>query len=267
MSLVQVSDVAFTYPSGIVALRGVDLQVGAGESVAVIGQNGAGKTTLAKLCNGLLRPSSGTVLIEDVSTASRTAAQTARVVGYVFQNPDDQIFHSTVHAELAYGLRRLGLDAEQVQERISAAAQLCGLTDVLEENPYDLPYSVRKFITIALVLALRPQVLVLDEPTAGQDLAGLERIGRILTHATTAGQSVLTITHDMEFVATHAQRVVVMAQGGIVADGTAAEVFTDPQVMGQAQLSQPVLAQVTAALGRADLALSVPALAAWVRGP
>ncbi|HLS16014.1 MAG TPA: ABC transporter ATP-binding protein [Beutenbergiaceae bacterium] len=265
-ALIHVDALRYTYPSGVAALTGVDLRAGAGESVAIIGQNGAGKTTLAKLLNGLLRPASGTVWVNGRATTDLTPARAARVVGYVFQNPDDQIFHSTVRAELRYGLRRLGLDAGQVQDRIAAAAELCDLQDVLEENPYDLPYSVRKFVTIALVLALRPQVLVLDEPTAGQDLAGLDRIARIISDATAAGQAVLTITHDMEFVAAHAQRVVVLAQGRIIADDTVQRVCTDAQVMHQARLDQPVLAQVAAALGAQDLPLSVPALARWVRG-
>lgn len=265
MSLIQVRDVTFTYPSGTAALGGVSLEVAAGQTVAIIGQNAAGKTTLAKLLNGLLRPTSGTVHIDGVDTTSRTAARTAQVVGYVFQNPDDQIFHSTVAAELGYGVRRAGLSEAEIDHRVERAAELCGLSEVLRENPYDLPYSVRKFVTIALVLALQPQVLVLDEPTAGQDRAGLERIGHIIDHAVASGQAVLTITHDMEFVAANAKRVLVMAQGQVARDATAQEVFADSALLHRARLDQPVIAQVGAALGLTDLPLTVPALAAAIR--
>lgn len=263
--LIRVRDVSFTYPGEVHAICGVELDVAAGETVAIIGQNGAGKSTLAKLLNGLLRPGAGSVQIDGVDTTSRTAARTARMVGYVFQNPDDQIFHSTVEAELRYGLRRLDLDPEELEARVGAAADLCGLSGALDVNPYDLPYSVRKFVTIALVLALQPQVLVLDEPTAGQDLAGLERIARIISHAAGAGQAVITITHDMEFVAANADRVVVMAQGQVIRDAAAARIFADADAMTQARLEAPAIADVIKALGATDLRLNPPDLARWIR--
>ena len=245
-------------------MRGITLAVADGESVAVIGQNGAGKTTMSKMINGLLKPSTGTVRVDGVDTRERTAAQTARVVGYVFQNPDDQIFHSTVAGEISYGLKRLKLDPEESRRRVEEAATLCGLAGSLEENPYDLPLSVRKFVTIALVIALDPPVLILDEPTAGQDLAGLERIAAIVGEMSGRGKAVLTITHDMEFVAENVARVVVMAKGQVVTDGPAERIFYDHEALAAARLNQPVLAELASALGAEQVGLGADALAEWV---
>lgn len=264
-ALVELVDVSFVYPSGVRAVDGVSLTVGAGESVAIIGQNGAGKTTAVKCMNGLLRPTSGELLLEGRPTARRTAAQVARTVGYVFQNPDDQIFHASVGKEIAYGVRRLGLDASAAEARVAEAAALTGLADVLEENPHDLPLSVRKFVTLASVVALDCAVMIFDEPTAGQDLAGLDRLADVLVRLRERGKAVVTITHDMEFVAANVDRVVVMAHGRVVTDGPAAEVFHDAEAMRAARLAQPAVAELAARLGLAGTGLDVDALAAALR--
>ncbi|MPV38349.1 energy-coupling factor ABC transporter ATP-binding protein [Georgenia subflava] len=264
MSLVELADVSYTYPGGVLAVDGVSLRVDAGESLAIIGQNGAGKTTTVKLMNGLLKPSSGRVLIGGEDTARRTAAQVARRVGYVFQNPDDQIFNTTVAKEISYGLKRLRLDAGESERRLDEAAALTGLGDRLEENPHDLPLSVRKFVTIAAVLAVDCEVLVLDEPTAGQDQAGLDRIAEIVEVMTGRGRAVVTITHDMEFVARHFARVVVMAERRVVTQGRAEEIFTDSAAMATARLARPAIVELADRLGLADVGLSLDALAdAW----
>jgi energy-coupling factor transport system ATP-binding protein len=265
MALVELEDVSYSYPGGTLAVEGVSLAVDAGESVAVIGQNGAGKTTTVKLMNGLLRPTSGTVRVDGVDTRTRTAAQVARRVGYVFQNPDDQIFNNSVRREVGYGLRRLRLDAGEAERRLGEAAELTGLGGLLDENPHDLPLSVRKFVTIASVLAVDPDAVVLDEPTAGQDRAGLERIAAIAAHLAARGRAVVTITHDMEFVARHFSRVVVMAQRRVVRDGAAAEIFEDAAAMTAARLAQPAVVELARRLGLHGVGLSVDALAEALR--
>jgi energy-coupling factor transport system ATP-binding protein len=265
MALVELEDVSYRYPGGTLAVEGVTLAVDAGEPVAVIGQNGAGKTTTVKLMNGLLRPTSGTVRVDGVDTRTRTAAQVARRVGYVFQNPDDQIFNNSVRREIGYGLRRLRLDAAESERRLGEAAELTGLGGLLEENPHDLPLSVRKFVTIASVLAVDPDAVVLDEPTAGQDRAGLERIAEIVAHLAGRGRAVVTITHDMEFVARNFARVVVMAQRRVVRDGAAAEIFEDTAAMSAARLAQPAVVELAGRLGLHGVGLSVAALADALR--
>jgi energy-coupling factor transport system ATP-binding protein len=263
--LVQLDDVSYVYPSGVRALDGVSLAVDAGESIAVVGQNGAGKTTAVRCMNALLRPTTGAVLLRGEPTARRTTAQVARTVGYVFQNPDDQIFNATVAREIGYGPRRLGLGAAETQARVADAAALTGLADVLEENPHDLPLATRKFVTLASVVALDCAVMVLDEPTAGQDLAGLERLADVLARLQERGKAVVTITHDMEFVAATVERVVVMAGGRVVRDASTAAVFHDGATMAAAHLAPPAVADLAARLGMADAGLDLDAIAARLR--
>jgi len=260
--ILRIDDVSYSYPGGTRAVDRVSLTVTAGESVAVVGQNGAGKTTTVKMMNGLVRPASGTVTVAGEDTARRTTAQVSRRVGYVFQNPDDQIFHQTVRAELRYGLKRTKLPEAERDRRVHEAAELTGLTAVLEENPHDLPLSVRTFVTIASVLAADPDVVVLDEPTAGQDRAGLDRLARILDHLTGRGRAVVTITHDMEFLAGRIGRVVVMARGRVVADGSPDEIFTDADALAAAWLAPPAAVDLAARLGLATSGLDLDAVAA-----
>lgn len=240
MAFIEVEEVSYSYPNGVQAVDNVSFTVDKGESVAIIGQNGAGKTTTVKLLNGLLKPTRGSIRVGKTDTASLTAAQTARHVGYVFQNPDDQIFNSTVYNEVEYALKRRKISPEESKRRIIEVAELCGLSDHLETNPYDLPLSIRKFVTIASVLALDPEVVILDEPTAGQDLSGLKRISEIIRHLESQQKIVITITHDMEFVSENFKRVIVMANRRIVTEGTAAEIFQNPEAMREARLAQPV---------------------------
>jgi len=249
MPLVSLEDVSFSYPSGHRAVDSVSFAVDAGESVAIIGQNGAGKTTTVKMINGLLRPTSGTVLIDGADTAAQTAAQTSRRVGYVFQNPDDQIFNPTVAKEVGYGLRRLSLPAAEREERVTRACEAAGLGAAMGANPYDLPLSIRKFVAIASVLAADPDVVILDEPTAGQDLAGLLRLTALIDGLQQRGKAVITISHDMEFVAQNFDRVIVMADRAVVRDARADEIFYDTGAMERASLRPPALAQAGALVG------------------
>lgn len=248
MTSVRLEGVGFRYPNGHIALESVDLDVEAGEAVAVIGQNGAGKTTMAKLMNGLLRPTSGVVRIGGDDSSSRTAAQISRDVGYVFQNPDDQIFHHDVESEIAFGPKKQGFRGEELESRVTQAAEEAGVLEFLDENPYDLPYAVRKFVTIACTLATGCGALVLDEPTAGQDGHGAERLAHLVAQQTAKGRTVITITHDMEFVADVFDRVVVMAERRVVIDTKARDAFWDLPALEAASVAQPHLSALAGAL-------------------
>jgi len=256
--LVDVRGVGFTYKNGVEAVHEVSLGVVAGESVAIIGQNGAGKTTLAKMINGLLKPSVGEVWLGGEATAKWTAARTARRVGYVFQNPDDQIFNKSVRAEVAYAPHRLKY--ADATARIDDALALAGLTELADVNPYDLPLSVRKFVTIASVLALDTDVVLLDEPTAGQDLIGLNKLIRILRELRSRGKAVITITHDMEFVSQNFDRTVIMADRQIVVDGPTDQVFYDQPALRTALVAEPAFVQVANAFVGPAAGLSVDRL-------
>jgi energy-coupling factor transport system ATP-binding protein len=211
--------------SGVRALDGVDLLVAPGERVALIGQNGSGKTTLVRHLNGLLRPTEGRVTVDGSDAAELTVAQLASRVGLVFQDPDRQVFAGSVRAEVEFGPRNLGRSGADLHAAVDGALAATGLEGEERTNPYDLGQSRRKLLALASVLAMRTPVLVLDEPTTGQDLRGVERVRRVIDAAAAEGQTVIAISHDMAFVAEAFERVVVMRDGRIILDGTSGAVF------------------------------------------
>ena len=249
MSYIMLKDVSFTYPNGVVAVEGINLTVEQGENVAIIGQNGAGKTTMVKMINGLGKPTSGTVVVGDMNTKNYTTAEISRVVGYVFQNPDDQIFHPTVLAEVAFGPKIMKFDEEKKNLLVNHALEITGLLDQRETNPYDLPLSIRKFITIASIIAMDNDVMIFDEPTAGQDLEGINRLSEILKSLHEQKKTVITITHDMEFVVENFSRVIVMADKKIVISGTPREIFWNFDALNKAMLKQPYISRLCNTLG------------------
>src|SRR5699024_577726 len=183
MSFVKIIDVDFKYENNKEnVFTGVNISIDRGESIAMIRQNGAGKTTIVKMLNGLLRPTKGNILIGDINTKEQTTAKLSKKVGYVFQNPDDQIFHDNVYDEMAFGPKKTQLDDEEVEDIVTEVAKICELNDSLEENPYDLPYSIRKFVATASILTMDSQVVILDEPTAGQDKNGMRIIKKIIAY-------------------------------------------------------------------------------------
>jgi energy-coupling factor transporter ATP-binding protein EcfA2 len=247
---ITVRGLTHRYPGGVEALRGLDLDIPAGRSVAIIGQNGSGKTTLVKHLNGLLRPETGMVAVAGVDIVDRPVHEIARTVGFVFQNPDDQLFERSVEREVGFGPRNLGLRAADVAASIDAALALVGLEAVRAVNPYDLGLSTRKLVAMASVLAMQPSVLILDEPTTGQDGPGVARVGAVVDAYRAAGRTVVAITHDMEFAASHFERIVVMREGRIVADGTPAQVFAPDgtTVLASTGLEPPLPARIGARL-------------------
>jgi energy-coupling factor transport system ATP-binding protein len=225
MTEIAVEGLAHVYPGGVRALDGVSLGIGAGERVALIGQNGSGKTTLVRHLNGLLRPTEGRVLLDGVEASSRTVAQLARTVGLVFQDPDRQIFAGTVADEVEFGPRNLGRSGDAMRAAVKAALEAVGLEREWRTNPYDLGSSRRKLLALASVLAMQTPVLVLDEPTTGQDLRGVQRVRSVIQAAAAEGRTVIAVSHDMRFVAEAFQRVVVMGAGRILLDGPPSSVF------------------------------------------
>jgi energy-coupling factor transport system ATP-binding protein len=218
--------VSYRYPhGGALALDGIDLHVAAGERVALIGQNGSGKTTLVRHLNGLLRPTSGRVLHDGGDVARRTVAQLARSVGLAFQDPDRQIFAGSVRSEVEFGPRNLGMSGGVLRRAVDAALADVGLTEEARTNPYDLGTSRRKLLALASVQAMHTPVLVLDEPTTGQDLHGIEIVQGVIERASAAGRTVIAISHDMRFVAEWFERVVVLRAGQAILDGPPASVF------------------------------------------
>lgn len=263
---IRLEDVTFTYPSGVTALRQVSLAIDTGETVAVIGENGAGKTTLAKHLNGLLKPGQGRVFVGDWDTREHTVAQLAGRVGYVFQNPDDQLFESTVWAEVAFGPRNLGRDEAEVEAAVAAALSQVQLEGVAQTHPYDLHASERKRVALAAVLAMQTPAVIFDEPTTGQDSQGVALIGAIVESLRRAGRTVLTISHDIDFCAEHFERVVVMADGQVLADGLATALLGQEELLAQTAVQPPQMARLAAALGLPGTPLTVAAFLEQLAG-
>jgi energy-coupling factor transport system ATP-binding protein len=248
---VAVEDVVHRYPTGIEAVRGVSLTIEPGSTVAILGQNGSGKTTLVKHLNGLLRPAEGRVLLDGVPTDGESIARLAGTVGFVFQNPDEQLFERSVEREVSFGPRNLGIPAAEIGLLVASSLAAVGLADERATNPYDLDLSRRKLVALAGVLATNPAVLVLDEPTTGQDADGIERVGAVIAAIRSAGRTVVAITHDMEFAAASFERIIVMRDGVVVADGPPDAVFAPANVelLASTGLTPPPSARIAARLG------------------
>jgi energy-coupling factor transport system ATP-binding protein len=251
---IRLENVGFVYPDGTRALTDVDLAFAPGESVAIVGQNGSGKSTLARHLNGLLRPTEGRVLHDGEDVAGRRVAALAARVGIVFQNPDRQIFAGKVRDEVSFGPRMLGRSEADAIDAGAAALEVVGLGESMAANPYDLGYSRRKLLAIASVLAMDTPVVVLDEPTTGQDARGVERVQQVIANLVGDRRTVIAISHDMRFVAESFARVVVMGSGRVLLDGPPAEVFAEPAwpVLASTYLEPPYAARVGARLGLAS---------------
>jgi energy-coupling factor transport system ATP-binding protein len=254
---INFDQVSFTYPSGVKALDNVSLAIRSGELVAIVGENGAGKTTLVKMLNALLRPEIGDVKIGDWNTAERTTAQLAARVGFLFQNPDDQLFERSVRREVGFGPQNLGWTKAKTKKQVSSALRQVGLDGQADVNPYDLPPHQRKLLALASTLAMETPILVLDEPSIGQDADGRKRIGRILQNLHKIGRTQLLISHDLDFCAEHAERVIVMVDGRILADGPAAEVLARSQTLAKAAVIPPQLVRLAQALKMPSAPLTV----------
>ncbi len=246
---IEIKDLQFTYPNGVQALRGISLTLESGEQVAIVGQNGAGKTTFVKHLNGLLQPTSGYVRIGDWDTQEHSVAKMARRVGYVFQNPDEQLFSKNVGTEVAFGPKNLGYADEQVQALVKDALAMTELTEKTETNPYDLSPTWRKMVAIASIIAMDTDIVIFDEPTTGQDASNITRIAHVIKALRERGKTVITITHDIDFCAENFERVIAMSQGQVILDGQANEVLGQTETLATTYVDPPQLTRLGQRLG------------------
>ena len=249
--IVEIDGLVKRYPGGIEAVRGVSLRIEPGDAVALVGGNGSGKTTLVKHLVGLLPPAAGDVRLDGQSIVGDRIDVLAATVGFVFQDPDQQLFERTVEREVAFGPRNLGVDEPRLGPLVDGALEAVGLTGERLTNPYDLDRSRRKLVALASILAMDPAIVILDEPTTGQDPLGVARVGAIIGSLRAAGRTVVTITHDMEFAAAYLDRVIVMRGGEVVADGPPGEVLgaANHVLLASSGLTPPPAALVAARLG------------------
>jgi energy-coupling factor transporter ATP-binding protein EcfA2 len=242
--MIEAENVHFSYPNKVEALKGVSILIKDGEFIAIMGQNGAGKSTFVKHFNGLLKPSTGTVHADGVETTKTSVATLARNVGFVFQNPDHQLFSETVEEEIAFALKNFGFEPKVIEDRVTWALNLLSLTQYRKTSPFLLSGGERKRVALASVLAWDPKTLILDEPTIGQDHEQKEILRQFILQLQTQGKTVVIVTHDVEFVAESNPRVVLMKEGKIVADGIGKDILTDPALLEMSSIVLPQIAQL-----------------------
>ncbi len=262
---IEIKDLVHEYLPGMRALDGVNLTLDGTAPVAIIGQNGAGKTTLVKHFDGILCPTSGQVLLDGHDINERSCAQWSAHVGYVFQNPDNQLFLESVRHELEFGPRQLGVSEAAIAKRVERVAKLVGLSRKLDVNPADLTPAEKKFCAIGSVLTMKPEVVIFDEPTCGQDLAGNARLERIIRALRKSGRLCITISHDAKFVCKCFERVVVMCHGRVLVEGSVEEVFSQPELLKQSYVIPAPVTRVASAAGMNKVVFDVDSLIEGVK--
>jgi energy-coupling factor transport system ATP-binding protein len=254
--MINVSNLSFAYEKGRPILSGINLAFDQ-RTTAIIGQNGAGKTTLVKLLKGLLKPYDGEILIKEIDVKNVTAAELAKTVGLVFQNPNDQIFKQRVLDEVMFGPLMIKMDKEVAKEKALQALAMAGLKDKDDMNPHDLSLSEKKLLCIASVVAMDTDIIILDEPTIAQDYAGKEKVRQIINLLKSQNKLVMTIIHDMDFVAENFERTIVLSEGSVLLDGDTRYVFSQKDILREAHVEAPGITQLASELGLKETVLSI----------
>jgi energy-coupling factor transporter ATP-binding protein EcfA2 len=247
-ALIHASDIAYRYPSGVQALRGISLSIGRGERIALLGRNGAGKSTLVRHLNGLLKPENGSVLVAGQNTATTSVARAAHTVGIVFQDVRNQLFAKTVREELRFGPRNLGRSTSEIERLVERSLVALDLITAADMHPYDLPPARRKLVAIAAVLAMDPDLLVLDEPTAGLDNASIALLAKLIYTLASQGKSALVVSHDLDFCFETLDRIVLIQDGLKTLDTPATNLDAEQIHRIQTTIGLPIGFQATQAL-------------------
>ncbi|MBM3145998.1 MAG: ATP-binding cassette domain-containing protein [Chloroflexi bacterium] len=250
--LLSVKDLTYIYPDGTKALQGVSLDIREGEYLLIIGQNGAGKSTLVKHFLNLLQPTAGVVKVRGADTTEMSVSELAHRIGYVAQNPDNQIFNSSVRAEIEFALENLDFDPEEVEARTNESLETLGLVDVQDRHPLSLPRGVRARVVIGAILAMRPDIIIFDEPTTGQDYRGAQYIMDISRDLHQAGKTIIVITHHLYLMPEYAQRVIVMGKGTLLLDQDIRTAFHAREALRSTFLSAPQAVHLTQELRRSN---------------
>lgn len=243
--MIVFNDVSYFYTPGRYAIEHINLSIDKGEIVAILGENGAGKTTLIKHINGLLKPQHGNVIVSGINTKETTVASLARHVGLVFQNPDHQLFAETVEKELMFALINFNFPKEEIANRVDWALREFELLEYKDRSPFMLSGGERKRIALASVLIYDPSIVILDEPTTGQDSRQKLHLVSLLKRLNKEGKTIVVVTHDIEFAADFIPRSVIMSKGKIIADGSSEEILTNRELLMSASLLPPQLVEIS----------------------
>ena len=244
--MLEVKNLKYSYNNQYQALKGVSLKIERGDMVALLGKNGAGKSTLFLHLNGIYQPDEGSVYIdgEELKYDKKSLLKFRQKVGIVFQNPDDQIFAPTVEEDVAFGPLNLGLSMEEVQDRVEDALERVGMTGYEKTAPHHLSGGQKKRVAIAGILAMKPELMVLDEPTAGLDPQGVTNLTKLLKELNDEGITIVISTHEVDLVPDYANKAFVMVDGQLIAEGTPKEIFSQPNILEQANLKVPIVTEL-----------------------
>lgn len=248
MTNIQLSteNLSFTYPDGTQALKNINIEIEKGEKVAIIGPNGAGKSTLFSHFNGLTEPTSGCVKIEDkpISFEKDELLKVRQKVGIVFQDPNDQLFAPTVKEDIAFGPMNLGLSYDEVEKRVEDALKMVGMENYEDKTPHHLSGGQQKRIAIAGIIAMKPELMILDEPTAGLDPDGVEKVLNIMNQLNEEGMTLIISSHDIDMISKYADKIFVLYNGEIIESGNKNKIFSDMEVLKKAHLRTPITTEI-----------------------
>jgi energy-coupling factor transport system ATP-binding protein len=253
---IVVNDLQYHYPDGTIALKGVSFNIYKGEIVGIMGKNGAGKSTLIKTFNGLLKPTFGTVFVENNNISDTFTSHLSKKVGIVFQNPELQLFANSVEDEIKFSLKNLNLSKEAIDEKISETLKIFDLEKYRSRSPFNLSGGEKKRLAIASIMCRDPEIIVFDEPTIGQDASGIKFIKQIIKENATSGKTVVIVTHDIEFTIDVIPRIILMADGLVVADGPTHKLLSHDIILEMTSLTSPQLVKFSKSL--TELGENVP---------
>ena len=260
--ILETVDLSFTYPDNTQALKNINIQIHKGEKIAIMGANGAGKSTLFSHFNGLTEPTEGYLKIQgDVMKYDKQSLLEVRQkVGVVFQNPDDQLFAPSVREDVAFGPMNLGLDLDEVDKRVDEALKLVGMEGFENKAPHHLSGGQQKRVSIAGILAMYPEIMILDEPTAGLDPQGVDQVLYILNYLNKKGMTLIVSSHDVEMITEFADKVIILKEGEVIAQGTTEEIFANHEFLKEAHLKPPKSSELLLNLKNRGLDLKIDKL-------